>query len=140
MADTFGVDVSGLKRLAAVLHLVEPSLEKELRTGIAAAGEIIAVKARENASFSTRIPGTIMVRRRGLNVQVRAGGNAAPHAPSLEHGGKPGKFRHPLFGNRQVWVDQPAHPFLGVDDVTAEAAVVALNVAVDRALKGISVV
>lgn len=140
MTESIGVDISGLTTLAAVLRRVEPSLAKELQTGVAVAGEVIATKARSNASFSTRIPGTIQVRRRALSVKVRAGGPDAPHAPALEHGGQPGTFRHPVFGRRDVWVDQPAHPFLGIDETTQAAALALLDHAVDRALKGISVV
>jgi len=137
---TFHVDLSGLKDLARVCKKVAPDVEKDLNRGIGLAGEVIAREARQNASFSSRIPGSIETRRRGRRVKIRAGGDAAPHAAVFEHGGLPGSFRHPVFG-RDVWVEQAAHPFLtpalesGADE--AFGLVVA---AVDSALRGISVV
>lgn len=140
MADSIGVDVSGLKKLARVLNRVEPAVAREFRQGMTAAGEVVATAARRNAAFSSRIPGTITVKRRGLAMRIQAGGDAAPHAAALEHGGRSGTFRHPLFGNRDHWVEQEAHPFLGIDESSANAGVALVDAAVDSALRGISVV
>lgn len=106
------IDVSELKDLARDLRRINPVLSRGFLKSLGKAGDVVAVKARSNASFSTRIPKTIKVRRRGVSVRVQAGGPSAPHAAPFEHGGTPGTFRHPVFGNREVWVTQTAHPFL----------------------------
>lgn len=142
MADIVGVDVSGLTGLARVLDRVEPSLERDLRRGMDAAAEIAAANARREAGFSSRIPDTIKVTRRGpLNRRIRAGGPDAPHAAGYEDKAGRGEVRHPVFGR---WLaDVPyakSHPFLAMDDQTVDVAVAAIDAAVDSALRGISVV
>lgn len=106
------VDVSQLKTFARDLRRADPILAKNFLTGMARSGDIVALAAKRNAAFSTRIPASIKVRRRGLAVRVQAGGDKAPDAAPFEHGGLAGTFRHPVFGNRNVWVTQRAHPFL----------------------------
>ncbi len=107
------VDTSDLKKLAADLRKAEPELLKELQTALKGAAVTVAVEARLIAGFySSRIPKTIRPFARGLTVGVRAGGASAPHAVPFEHEGVPGTFRHPVFGNRDVWVSQAAHPYL----------------------------
>lgn len=135
------VDVSQLKALARSLKLAAPELEKNFHTALVAAGELVAIEARQQSSWSHRIPKTIRVRRRGLGVRVEAGGDAAPHAAPLEHGGIPGKFRHPVFGGLYTdeWVDQEARPFLTPAAVITTPAVVdAVLVAVDVTLAHIA--
>lgn len=72
---------------------------------------IIIPSAKRNASWSRRIPGAIKpqvtARRVGLQVSRRS----APHGRPFEGISGP-VFRHPVFGNRDVWVQQPARPFL----------------------------
>ncbi len=121
------IDTSELKRFAVQLRKSAPELSKEFNAGLRAGGELVAQQAKSNASFSSRIPGSIKVRRAGVKVTVSAGGASAPEAAPLEHGGQPGTFRHPVFGNREVWVNQPARPFL-MPAVEAEAENVAVLV------------
>lgn len=134
-------DLSDLKRLAAVLRIVEPIYLKDLYSAVGAAGELVASRARENASFSRRIPASVKTRRRGLRVTIQAGGPGVGDAAPLEHGGRPGTFRHPVFGNKNVWVEQAAHPFLtpAVEETEEEGFALVVG-AVDSALRGISVV
>lgn len=115
-----------MRALARDLKVASVESEKDFYLGLLEAGEIVAERARENASFSSRIPGSLRVRRRGTTVKILAGGNAAPEAAPLEHHGRAGSFRHPVFGNTEVWVDQPAHPFLTPAAVETEPAVVAV--------------
>lgn len=113
MTDNVSIDMSSFRKFASDLRKAEPLLLKELNTRMKLAGEIVASDARSRAGFSTRIPGSIKVgvsAARGVRVYARQA--QAPDARPLEHGGIPGVFRHPVFGNRQNWVDQPAHPFL----------------------------
>ena len=108
----FTVDVSGLKQLALDLKRADAEGSKLFLKAISTAGDVVAAEARSKANFSTRIPGSVKVRRRGLIVRVVAGGTAAPDAAPLDHRGLGGTFRHPVFGDRETWVSQPAKPFL----------------------------
>lgn len=89
-------------------------LTKELRRVIVA--EVVPT-AKANASWSSRIPGNIrpMVQARRLGVRVAS--KRTPHARPFEGiskgaRGARGTFRHPLFGNRNHWFEQPTRPFL----------------------------
>lgn len=140
MADSLvDVDLTDFKTFARVLGKVERSLVKDLNASFSVAGEIIAADARRRSQFSSRIPGSIAVIRRGRRVRVRAGGAEAPHAAAIDNRGKGGVFRHPVFGNRDVWVNQPAKPFLEPTETVEEAAFRVVVAAVDKALIGISV-
>lgn len=111
---TVKIDVKALRRAARDLKLSDPEASKALRLGLKAAAQVVALDAKKNSDWSTRIPGTIKASSSGaISAKVKAGGPNAPHAAALENNGKPGKFRHPVFGNDQVWVDQPARPYLG---------------------------
>ena len=87
------------------------------------AGELIAGIARGNASFSSRIPGSIKVGGGRSGVVVRAGSTKAPHAYAFELG-----KRHPLFGNRNFWYPTDHIAFLE-DAATAGAEAAAEIVA-----------
>jgi len=75
----------------------------------------VLANAKSNASWSTRIPGAIKLsislttRRTGVSLRVNR--KKAPHGRPYENLGKPGKFRHPFFGDRTRWFEQPARPF-----------------------------
>ena len=114
-----------VRLLARDLGRIPVELRQELRPGLKAAGEVVASEARINASWSTRIPAAIKVfalfGRLTGGVVVKVDRSKAPHARPLEgiaarrgalsrtHSGT---FRHPVFGDRDVWVDQPTRPFL----------------------------
>lgn len=138
----FSADASSLRTLGAQLRKAQPAMYRAAKTSLRAVGEKVAVRARANASWSTRIPATVKVRSAGLtSVIVSAGGPAAPEAKPLEHAGASGTFRHPVFGNRNVWVDQQARPFLhpaAMEDLqgSAEAVSAALTVQVEKTIHG----
>ncbi len=73
--------------------------------------ELFMAESMAASSWSSRIPGSFTIQGAGDNVVVRAAGDAAPEGAPLENEGKRGTFRHPVFGNREVWVDQKARPF-----------------------------
>ena len=135
-------DTRQLKALGNALRKSQPALYKETQRALRAVGETVRARAATKASWSTRIPPTLKVRVSGLNsVIVSAGGSAAPGAKPLEHAGAEGTFRHPVFGNRDVWVDQPARPFLHPAALerlqeSAEAVAAALTVQVEKTLHG----
>lgn len=110
-----GVDTRDFAKFAKALRKAAPAMAVALRTNLRAAGEIVAVEARKNAneiSPDGRIAKTVKVRVSGATVSVVMGGPGAPHAAPIEHKGTAGKFRHPVYGNKNVWVDQDAHPML----------------------------
>lgn len=80
-----------------------------------AAGQVVKTAIQSNAGFSSRIPGAVRMttsfgsKTGGVRIWVDA--KKAPHARPLENLGRSGSFRHPVFGDMDVWVSQPAHPF-----------------------------
>lgn len=89
-------------------------VQRETRPMLRQTADSPVSQAKRNASFSERIPGAIRVslrfskRFQGVTLQVNK--NRAPHARPLENQGKPGQFRHRVFG-KNVWVTQQARPF-----------------------------
>jgi hypothetical protein len=99
----------------------QPEVRKELIKELRAAGEMIAGGARLLAdAHSTKISATIKVRTRTATkkaeVEIKAGNQEVPEAGLLELGNKGSrnkeKFRHPVFGDKSHWVEQPMHPYL----------------------------
>lgn len=120
---TGGIDTSEFKAAVKALRRAQPQLAKELRKELREAGLIVAEEAKKIIEpHSKKIPRTIKVRVSGASVAVVAGGPNAPTAALFELGNTGGKgsasasrngvFRHPVFGNREQWVNQPMHPFL----------------------------
>lgn len=135
-------DTRELAKFARSLRRASPEAWAAYRAAVRVAAEAVAADARSRAGFSTRIPATIKVRVLSSgNIEITAGGDAAPDAAPLENKGKGGTFRHPVFGNREVWVNQPARPFLApaleahreeVAQAIEDAVMVALNRAIGR--------
>lgn len=120
---TGGIDTRDFKAVAKALRKAQPTMRTALLRNLKAVGEIVAVDARAIASEnSTTIPPTIKTRVRGVGVSVIAGGGEVAIAGLFELGNKgggksqsasrSGVFRHPVFGDRSNWVEQPMHPFL----------------------------
>lgn len=116
MGDMIRVDARSLTKLARDLRTQQPAVYAALRKALVAEGQHVAQVAREKASWSSRIPQTIKPGMRGFGTLVlKAGGgkgSIAPHAKPYEHAGKGGTFRHPVYGDRRVWANAPARPFL----------------------------
>ncbi|MEV7804989.1 HK97 gp10 family phage protein [Microbispora sp. NPDC088329] len=91
-------------------------IRRELRPALSRVAKPVLAEVRANASWSTRIPGATRISssfsRRSAGVAITVSGRKAPHARPLENLGRPGSFRHPVFGDRQRWVSQAARPFL----------------------------
>ncbi|MGW1000480.1 hypothetical protein [Streptomyces sp. NPDC002520] len=66
---------------------------------------------RGSLSRATRIE--VKTTGREAGVAIRVDGRKMPghmkSLPSMVEGKK--RWRHPVFGNREVWVDQPKHPY-----------------------------
>jgi hypothetical protein len=111
---SMSIDTTELKLFAKVVRSASPAASRHMREKLREIGEIVADRARSKASWSTRIPGSIKVRTTGVKLSVVAGGDAAPHARVYEMGSQRNRsmVRHPVFGNRQVWAQNPTRPFL----------------------------
>jgi hypothetical protein len=136
-----GVDTKELRALTKAFKGWKPDkqLHKALRLAgemIAADAKILAeagyaasykksVKDKgEKRSYkgSGKITPTIKVRVAKTRISVVAGNAGVPLAGLWELGNKGrgksrmasrrGEFRHPVFGDRERWVNQPMHPFL----------------------------
>lgn len=116
-----GVDIRQLRALTKSLRGFKP--DKELHKALRVAGQLIADDAKAIAAeHSKSIPPTIRVRVSKTKISVVAGGGENAIAGLLELGNKgrgksqaaarSGRFRHPVWGNRDNWVDQPMHAYL----------------------------
>lgn len=129
----FGVDAQGFKKFQADIRRADPKAQRLLLKRIKdRVSEVIVPAAQSKASFSSRIAGSIKVSSTAKGVSVKAGGPTAPHAAAFENRGVFGKFRHPVFGQRdQKWAEQDAHPFLTPAGEEHEADLV------DAAIQGV---
>lgn len=94
-----------------------PAGRRRLRVAFERAGRSAESDAKSRAgAWSSRIPAAISMRPNiggdSIGVTLRASAAAAPHARPYEGMGQGGSFRHPVFGNRERWVDQATRPFL----------------------------
>lgn len=116
--------------IARDMRALPDEARRAVRPALRKAGQVVATEAMVNASWSSRIPGTIRVvtsfRLNREGISVKAGGSSAPHARPYEHLGEPGAFRHPVYGNREVWVSQMARPFLFKAARSTEGTVTAM--------------
>lgn len=130
--------VSPLAQIAKDMRALPEETRKALRPKLRKAGQMVQREAQVNASWSSRIPGTIKVvtsfRADREGVTVRAGGATAPHARPYEGLSARGStFRHPVYGN-DWWVASPTRPFLFPAAEAAEGAVTeAMRTALDEA-------
>lgn len=115
----------GTKELKAFIKehgKLDKDTKKLLRTRIRESAKKPLAKAKQNASWSTRIPRAtslsiqLTARRTGVTLRTRKA--KAPHGRPYEHRGKKGTFRHPVFGqsleprSTWTWVNARARPFL----------------------------
>lgn len=109
------LDTTSWRQLQRDLKNLAPEYRKQFNKQIKQVGARIVSDAKSNASWSSRIPGAIALSVTGTRIGVKASRRKAPHARPYEgisgvFGAK--GFRHPVFGNRQVWVAQAARPFM----------------------------
>lgn len=118
MGSRMAVDASTLKAIGRGLKKSTPEVYVSIRAAVREQARKVAGEARQNSSWSTRIPATVRIRNFGLTgVIIQAGGPDAPHAKPYENSGRVGEFRHPVFpetGDRGswTWVSEAARPFL----------------------------
>ena len=141
-----GIDTSDFRKFARALTKAAPLIAGVLRVNLRGVGDVVAEEARSLARpYSSTIPDSIKVRVSGATVSVLGGGTGVPLGGLFELGNVNSKdsseFRHPVFGNRNVWASQPMHPFLlpalaNKIDAAEAAATAALDIAIDEAVHG----
>lgn len=143
-----------LRRISRELRRMDsPEIKKRFRKELRAAAAPLVPRVREsihnipsNRAYSpqglrgalskaTRLE--LKTSGRQAGVAIRVDGRRMPShmksLPSMVEGKK--RWRHPVFGNREVWVDQPNHPYFYNVLRTAGPA---SRRAVSRVLDGIS--
>lgn len=124
--------------LADKLAAVPDDVRRRLTPKLRRIGQRTVEEARSRAAWSSRIPSAIRLRvsfagkNPGLILSVDR--HQAPHGRPYE-GILTGTFRHPVFGNTDVWVAQEARPYLWPAAVaTQQDAAQAAEEAIDDAL------
>lgn len=106
---------AGIRLLGRDLARVPDDYVGEIRPQIRKAGKRWTDDAKTNAGWSSRIPGAIGMSvsftRKSAGVYLTASVRKAPHARVYE-GIVADVFRHPVFGNTDVWVQGRARPYL----------------------------
>jgi hypothetical protein len=91
-------------------------IRREIRPMLRKIGQPALTAARQNASYSTRIPKatklSVLLSKKGAGLRLTTSIAAADDSRALEHRGQPGMFRHPVNPSKTVWVNQKARPFL----------------------------
>lgn len=104
--------------LARDLNRMGSATRRHLRTEFGRVGQAMLSDARSRAGWSTQIPAALEGRpivdmtRGRIGYEIRARLSRAPHARAYEGLGQGGSFRHPVYGNREVWVEQKTRPYL----------------------------
>lgn len=119
------LSVEGSEKFRAValqLGQMDKRLSTALRRNVRNAAKPIADAVRNAAAaHSSSVAKSITLQvsptaRGGAKVAIMAKQSKMPESkrplPALLEGRRGPRFRHPVFGNRGTWVDQPAHPFL----------------------------
>jgi hypothetical protein len=133
------IDTSSFQKFGSAMHKAAPKIKVVMSKALVDVAPEVVEKAKSLASFSTKIPGSIKVVPLDVGVMITAGGEAAPDADVFENKGKPGNFRHPLFGNKGYWYSQKAHPFLAPALVASVSQVEeAISTAMDTLLDEIA--
>lgn len=127
MADLEGS--AGAFILADQLSRVPAASRRKVAARLRPIGGLIVRAASANASWSSRIPASLTVQTRFAGrrpgVYVVARGAVAPHARPYEGITGARTFRHPVFGDREVWVAQACRPFLAPAVTAVQGQVVA---------------
>lgn len=115
MVDTTSDDI---RKLVNDLRKIGDGVGRELGKEFKRAAGPVADQAKANASWSSRIPGAISTgvsqSRRFPGAQIKVSKDDAPHARLYEFGSgrRSRSFRHPVYGNRENWVEESTRPFI----------------------------
>lgn len=112
--ETVRMDDREVRRFFKDFKEMPKEVQRQARPMLRATAKEPLQRVRRNASWSTRIPNATRVGlsfgKRFQGVRITVNKRAAPHARPFENKGKPGKFRHRVFG-QNVWVSETARPF-----------------------------
>jgi hypothetical protein len=119
------VDTSDFRAAFLELKAAGDGLHIELRRGVKAAGRGALDAVKEAASWSSKIPPATRLKvsfaAKSAGVSVVVNARQAPNARPINHGGKDGVFKHPVWGHRdRRWATQRAHPFINAAGKTPE--------------------
>lgn len=136
------IDYSEISLFVEEMRAAPKELQAGIRTAVKEASGALTDEVRDRAAWSDRIPNAVKTRvsfaQRGSGVTVSVDHKAAPHArpyEGLASGGNRGMFRHPVYGNREVWVGQSTRPFFRpAIEATREDFVDAMTAALLRTL------
>ena len=103
------VDVSEFRMLAQKIRDMPVEGQAELEAGVAESGEIIVEALRNRTSWSANIGDSFNLEPAGLEVRVSTD---LTEAVALENQGH-GHVRHPLYGTREHWYNNPQPAFMG---------------------------
>jgi hypothetical protein len=135
---TVKVQGPGLELGELLRDVQERARLESMKVLLKVGGEVVATSKAIASQHSKSIPASIKMVPLGTTaIEIRAGGSNAPLARLFElgnvkktshfkghekttfdrshkdeFGGK--SFSHPVYGNKNVWVDQPRYPFLSV--------------------------
>jgi hypothetical protein len=106
--------IEGLPEFLRALKRYVPEVHKQFRERARAIAVAISAEAKQNASWSRRIPAAISPSVTTKFIGVRVSKKKAAHGGIYERGvkGNPNVVRHPLFGNRDFWFSTPTRPFI----------------------------
>jgi len=126
----------------AKLKAVPKEARAAVRKAVREAGVDLTQAVRGAASWSSRIPGATTMKvgfgARSAGVRIAVSARRAPHAKVHEFPNNRATIRHPVFGDRDAWVNQPAHPFFRKTVNANRRAVVAkIEKAIDRVIDGL---
>lgn len=104
----FSLKVDNFRQVQTSLKAADPALQKQFSKELRGLTAKSVAEARSLASWSTKIPPSIKpmvgVRQAGIRVAAK------PSPLGVLNERKSGKWRHPVFGNKNVWRDQTAKP------------------------------
>lgn len=122
------LDTKAMKDFARELRLADRKTYLRMNVALREGAQIVADDAKKNASWSTRIPGTIKIKGGLARLSVVAASGAEnakllPFAKAMEYGSSHQGARwnrHPVFAAKGTtaynttsrWVNQPIRPFL----------------------------
>lgn len=115
---SIGIDMTALYEVGKRLNKVDKDVYKAIQVRLRELALLLEETAKAEAPDSVKP--TIIGNVRGMHIKVIAGpeeytnkGHLGGQASAVEHKGRPGKFKHPVFGSKTTpKVYQEAHPFL----------------------------
>ncbi len=137
----FAFDGRDMAHMGADLRRAAASVVVETERTLVEVGKLLEKGVRAKAGkYSTTIPPTVRTKSGPNLIEVLGGNEKVVIGELFEMGNKGAKrsaktFRHPVFGQKDVWVEQPMHRYLSEARREARPAIALLmNKTWDRAL------